>query len=106
MRICKWGIVRVETLILNSKVANAFGYSNSEVFLPWHCVEKFSEVYQTHLRFKRYVIYMLLKFRFFCNSRNYGYTGCPKKGIDKKVLFGAAHYFNSEFSNSFGFSIL
>ena len=33
------------------------------------------------------------------------YTGCPKKGIDKKLLVGAAHDFNSHFLNLFGFSI-
>ena len=31
--------------------------------------------------------------------------GVPKKCIHKKLLFGAAHYFNSEFLNLFGFSI-
>ena len=32
-------------------------------------------------------------------------TGCPKKGIDKKLLVRAAHDFNSQFLNLFGFSI-
>ena len=32
-------------------------------------------------------------------------TGCPKKGIDKKLLFEAAHNFSSQFFNLFGFSI-
>ena len=31
--------------------------------------------------------------------------GVPKKGIDKKLLFGAAHDFNSQFLNLFGFCI-
>ena len=31
--------------------------------------------------------------------------GVPKKDINKKLLFGAAHYFNSEFLSLFGFSI-
>ena len=29
----------------------------------------------------------------------------PKKGISKKLLIGAAHDFNSQFLNLFGFSI-
>ena len=33
------------------------------------------------------------------------YWGVPKKGIDKKLSFGAAHNFNSQFLNLFGFSI-
>ena len=33
------------------------------------------------------------------------YTGCPKKGIDKKLLFGAAQGLNLQFLNIFGFSI-
>ena len=33
------------------------------------------------------------------------YRVFQKKGINKKLLFGAAHYFNSEFFNLFGFSI-
>ena len=33
------------------------------------------------------------------------YRGVPKKGIDKKLLFGAAQGFNSQFLNLFGFSI-
>ena len=32
-------------------------------------------------------------------------VGCPKKGIDKKLLIGAAQGFNSQFLNLFGFSI-
>ena len=33
-------------------------------------------------------------------------TGCPKrKGIDKKLSFGTAHNFNSQFLNLFGFSM-
>ena len=31
--------------------------------------------------------------------------GVPKKGIDKELLVGAAHDFNSQFLNLFGFSI-
>ena len=31
--------------------------------------------------------------------------GVPKKGIDKKLLVGAAHDFNSQFLNLVGFSI-
>ena len=31
--------------------------------------------------------------------------GVPKKGIDKKLLVGAAHDFNPKFLNLFGFSI-
>ena len=31
--------------------------------------------------------------------------GVPKKGIDEKLLVGAAYYFNSQFLNLFGFSI-
>ena len=30
--------------------------------------------------------------------------GVPKKCINKKLLFGVAHHFNSEFLNLFGFS--
>ena len=32
-------------------------------------------------------------------------TECPKKDIYKKLLVGAAHGFNSQFLNLFGFSI-
>ena len=35
-----------------------------------------------------------------------GTTGCPKKGIDKKLLFGAAQGFNSQFLNLFRFSFI
>ena len=31
--------------------------------------------------------------------------GVPRKDIDKKLLVGAAHDFNSQFLNLFGFSI-
>ena len=34
-----------------------------------------------------------------------GTTGCPKKGVDKKLLVGAAHDFNSQFLNLSEFSI-
>ena len=41
----------------------------------------------------------------FCNFVAWSPTGCPKKGIDKKLLFGAAQGFNSQFFKLFGFSI-
>ena len=38
-------------------------------------------------------------------SINHQLQRCPEKGIDKKLLVRAAHGFNSQFSNLFGFSI-
>ena len=39
-------------------------------------------------------------------TRKPNYTVCPKKkGIDKKLSVGAAHDFNLQFLNLFGFSI-
>ena len=38
-------------------------------------------------------------------TQNLMYRVSHKKGIDKKLLFGAAPGFNSQFLNLFGFSI-
>ena len=69
------------------------GITKEFPFLPPSMAEKSFSLYPT-LNFARH--------KFLTLGTN---TGCPKKGINKKLLVGADHDFTSQFLNSFGFSV-
>ena len=86
--------------IFRTVLSDQTGITKEFPFLPPGIAEKSFSLYTT-LNFARHNFLTLGRRQKFLNK----YRVSHKTGIDKKLLVGAAHEFNSQFLNLFGFSI-